>query len=385
MSVIILAMLLVGCAAAFVCLVVRLIQLLVRRGAAQSKGVKRSMIALMIGIALVAALALVTQWTAHTPAIGEAGGVAELRQVTLNGRKEWISVRGNDRSAPVLLFLAGGPGGTQMGAVRQELGELEQHFVVVNWDQPGAGKSYNAAPITSLTPQMYIDDGLALTRQLCAEFGQEKIYLMGESWGSALGIFLIDAQPELYRAFIGTGQMVAFEETERIDYQLAMDMATAEGNERLVQQLSDNGQPPYHGSDVTWKSAAYLNYLGGKMAGNPQVTNGGYNTVRDLLSAEYGLIDKINFVRGVIDTFNHVYPQLYTLDLRNEYTQLQVPVYFFLGRHDLNAPVSLAEDYMDKLVAPEKQIIWFEHSGHSPWINEPDVFIRHTLEVAAKH
>ena len=105
----------------------------------------------------------------------------------------------------------------------------------------------------------------------------------------------------------------------------------------------------------------------------------GYNTLRDLFSSEYGLLDKINFFRGIVYTFNRVYQQLYEIDLRKDYTKLEVPVYFFLGRHDVNAPTVLAEEYSEVLDAPDKKIVWFEHSGHSPWINESTKFVKEVL------
>ena len=112
------------------------------------------------------ALVAISQATASTPPIAGENSIAELLRLELNGRKQWISVRGWDKSNPVLLFLAGGPGGTQLGAVRHELGELEKHFVVVNWDQPGSGKSYYADRIKNITAQTYIDDGRELTEYL---------------------------------------------------------------------------------------------------------------------------------------------------------------------------------------------------------------------------
>ena len=114
-------------------------------------------------------------------------------------------------------------------------------------------------------------------------------------------------------------------------------------------------------------------------ASNPAIANPGYNTLRDLFSPEYGLLDKINYVWGVIDTFNRVYPQLYGINLRTDYTQLQVPVYFFLGRYDLNAPTAFVEEYVQALGAPAARIVWFEHSGHSPWINEREQFVTELL------
>ncbi len=344
--------------------------------------VNRMGIVMAAAAVLCAGFAGVTQLTASTPTIENENSVAELRQVTLNGRREWISIRGQDKRKPVLLFLAGGPGGSQMAAVRYDLAALEEHFVVVNWDQAGSGKSYGAMKIRDITPGIYIEDGFALTNYIREEFSQEKIYLVGESWGSALGIFLVDKAPELYHAFIGTGQMVSFLDTELMDYDLAMRLARERGDAKTVQTFEANGPPPYYGSDVTWKSAAYLQYLSGHMAANPEITNGGYNTFRDLFAGEYGIFDKINYFRGIVDTFNHVYPQLYDIDLRRDYPAVDVPVYFFIGRHDINAPTSLAEEYYNLLDAPYKELVWFEHSGHSPWINESGRFVSEVLRVA---
>ncbi|MGB3972343.1 MAG: alpha/beta hydrolase [Limnochordia bacterium] len=346
---------------------------------------KQSMIFFAVTMLLNAGLITISQLTASTPRIVDENGntpqnsIAELIQLELNGRKQWISVRGWDKNAPVLLFLAGGPGGTQMAAVRHELAELEKHFVVVNWDQPGSGKSYHAEKTKNITAQTYIEDGHALTEYLKERFSQERIYLIGESWGSALGIFLVDKYPGSYHALIGTGQMIDFAETERMDYAKAMEIAQSKGDTALIERLKANGEPPYYGDDVTWKSAVYLNYLSAYMANNPEIHNPGYNTLRDICSSEYGLLDKINFIRGIINTYNHVYQQLYTIDLRTDYTKLDVPVYFFLGRHDVNAPTVLAEEYMQVLDAPKKKIVWFEHSGHSPWINEPVKFVKEVL------
>lgn len=338
-------------------------------------------------LTVLVGFAAVSQFLASTPPIRDEhgdildGSIAELRRVKLNGRNEWISIRGNNRQNPVLLFLAGGPGGTQMAAVRQDLSELEKHFVVVNWDQPGSGKSYYATDRDGLTVDTYIEDGYALTEYLCDRFQQDKIYLVGESWGSALGIFLAAQHPERYHAFVGTGQMVDFLETENMDYDKAMAIAQGRNDAKKIAKLEANGRPPYYGSDVTWKSAEYLNYLSSYMNRNPEV-HGGYNTFRDIFSPEYGMIDKINYVRGVINTFNRVYPQLYETDLREDYPKLDVPVYFFIGRHDINAPTSLVEDYCAALESPKKELVWFEHSGHSPWANESQRFVQELIRIS---
>lgn len=348
---------------------------------------KRNTMLLIVTIILMGGLMIYSQLTVSTPKIKDENGnvmensIATLESVDLNARSEWISIRGQNKNNPVLLFLAGGPGGSQMAAVRHELSELEKHFVVVVWDQPGSGKSYSTGN-ENLTVNTYIEDGLALTEYLRNRFNHEKIYLVGESWGSALAVFLASKSPDYYHAVIGTGQMVDFLETENLDYDKAIEIAIEKGDNDKINKLKENGRPPYYGSDVTWKSAEYLNYLSSYMNSNPKIQNSGYQTFRDIFSSEYSILDKINYLRGIVNTFNYVYPQLYDIDLRTDYSKINVPIYFFLGRHDINAPISLVENYLNVLEAPHKEIIWFENSGHSPWINESDRFVRELISIS---
>lgn len=341
-------------------------------------------------ILIFAFITLISQYITYTPPIlGEdgkviSGSIAELEKVTLNGSKQWISMRGKNENNPILLFLSGGPGGTQMGATRDNLKDLEENFVVVNWDQPGSGKSYNSVYSKDLTPKRYVSDAYELTKYLCKRFNQDKIYVLGESWGSALGIMLVGKYPELYHAFIGTGQMVNFLATENYCFDLALQLAKENGDTETVEKLQAQKRPPYYGNDVTWKSASYLMYLSDYMTKNPSISNPGYNTIRDISSPEYGLYDKVNYMRGIVNTFNFVYPQLYKMDLRKQYAKIDVPVYFLEGRYDINAPIELAEDYYNKLNAPIKKLIWFEYSGHSPWINESQEFVDTMVNVVLK-
>lgn len=210
---------------------------------------------------------------------------------------------------------------------------------------------------------------------MCKRFKQKKIYVIGESWGSALGLLLIQRYPKLYHAFIGTGQMVSFSQTEIRNYELALKMAKDQGDATLIEKLKKQGMPPYYGKGVVWKVMAYTQYLGDNMTINPEIDKSGYTTLRDLAGPEYGLYDKANFLIGLVTTFNQVYPQLYNVDFRKQAVKLDVPMYFMEGRHDINAPPALTQEYFNVLKAPHKEFIWFEHSGHSPWINERDKFI----------
>ncbi len=253
-------------------------------------------------------------------------------QVELNGSRQWVSIRGADVDNPVLLFLAGGPGGSQLATARYALGGLEDHFVVVDWEQPGAGKSFGAVKRSTLTPERYIEDAHALTLLLRERFGEEKIYVLGESWGSALGIMLVQRYPELFHAFIGTRQMVAFLETDLQDYAFALELARQRGDTAKVAKLTQQGPPPYYGKGVGLKQAAYLLDGYSYMNANPAITDNGFNTFRDLAAPEYGLYDKVNWARGPLVTLGIVYPQLWDVDFRELAPRLEVPVYFLIGR-----------------------------------------------------
>jgi pimeloyl-ACP methyl ester carboxylesterase len=336
-----------------------------------------------LGVIIVGAIAVVaSQYFATTPPITDASGqpiagsIATLEKVELNGSQQWVSIRGKDVNKPVLLFLAGGPGGSQLVTERRVLTGLEDHFIVVNWEQPGAGKSFDAVDHSTLTPERYISDGLALVSYLRERFDEEKVYVLGESWGSALGIWMVQREPESFHAFIGTGQMVAFLETDLMCYDFALKWAQERGDIKKIDQLKKQGPPPYYGKGMALKEAVYLMDTFNYMNANPAITDDGFNTFQDLAGSEYGLYDKVNWFRGPLgETLDVVYPQLWDVDFRTQATKLELPVYFLLGRHDVNAPPVLAEEYYQLLNAPHKELIWFEHSGHNPWVNESANFI----------
>ena len=138
-----------------------------------------------------------------------AGSVAELIRVPVGAHDQAMMIRGTSTDNPVLLYLAGGPGGTELGAMRRHGQALEKDFIVVTWDQRGIGKSYDSLdPVSTLTLQQAVNDTVEVSNYLRDRFGQDKIYLFGQSYGTILGVLAAQQHPELYRAYIGVGQMV---------------------------------------------------------------------------------------------------------------------------------------------------------------------------------
>lgn len=138
------------------------------------------------------------------------GSLSEKNSTEIGGMQQGFFIRSENPENPVILFLHGGPGSPELQIIipfeRSE--RLEKYFTVCYWDQRGAGMSYNKtiAPATMTVEQM-VEDTRQITEYLQQRFNQDKIYLMGHSWGTYLGVKTIEKYPENYLAFIGIGQV----------------------------------------------------------------------------------------------------------------------------------------------------------------------------------
>lgn len=299
--------------------------------------------------------------------------VAELITLPVGGHEQAVMLRGHDRDAPVLLFLEGGPGGTAIGAMRASGEPLEEDFVLAVWDQRGTGKSLSALePTDTLTVEQMISDTLEVTDHLRERFGQERIYLVGSSWGSTLGVLAAQRAPEKYHAFIGTGQMVDQQETDRRMYAETLDWAERAGQDDFARRLRDNGPPPYE------DMLAYPDAL----STNPEYREFPHGQDYDpasaypasLLAPEYTLTEQIRGMGGIIDTFSVLYPQLQDIDFRRDVPRLDVPVFVVLGEFESPGRSDLAREWFEVLDAPVKELVVFPRSGHTPHLDEPSRF-----------
>lgn len=299
------------------------------------------------------------------------GSVAELATVEVGGSEQALMIRGYSTDDPVLLFLAGGPGGSEIGSMRN-LGEgLERDFVVATWDQPGTGKSIGAFDPTMTLDDM-VADTIAVTDYLRERFDEEKIYLVGNSWGTILGTLTAKQAPELYHALVGTGQMVSTVETDRMFYEDTLAWAEREGNAGLVETLRANGPPPYEDT-LKYEAALSHEHDWNAYPGQDALAKKG-EMPGNIMVGEYALMEKLRLMGGMLDTFCLLYPQLDAVDLRRDAASLEVPVYLIQGAHEARGRAVPALDWFDMLRAPDKQLVVFEQSGHKPSFEEPDRF-----------
>ncbi|MEC0092068.1 alpha/beta fold hydrolase [Paenibacillus macquariensis] len=315
-------------------------------------------------------------FTRRTPIIENAPNqIASLEKQLIGGVEQWLLIRGHDRNNPILLWIHGGPGGAQIGFGRQYSSDLEKDFVVVNWDQRGAGLSYaKTISKNSMTIDRMVDDLIEIVQGLCRRFHQQKIYLLGHSWGTILALFAVKRHPELFHGYFAISQVVNMRENERISYEFALRSAKDTSNTKAFSQLSELGPPPWNKLSHDHVHNKWLQKFGGGIFHDGNVMN---LLIKPLMrGSEYRFFDIIKWTRGQLFSMNALQKELLELDLLNEVEEIKVPIAFCCGRYDYTAPSELAEGLYKAIQAPDKRWVWFENSAHSPIIEEQDLFVQ---------
>jgi proline iminopeptidase len=354
---------------------------LARRSRPATAGGRRraGQVLLVAASAVVVVLAVALARPAGTEPIrspdGEVleGSIAEVAKVTVRGHELGMLLRGRDADLPVLLFLEGGPGGTAIGAMRHAGERLEEHFVVATWDQRGTGTSIGARePVVSMTVADAVADTVAVAEHLRQRFEEDRIYLVGSSWGSTLGVLTVQARPDLFHAFVGTGQMVNQQETDRRMYAESVAYAERVGDEAFARRLAAIGPPPYE--DMLAYPTAITSNPDWDAYGRGPDHDSRSAYPMSLFVAEYTLTQQVRGMGALIDTFAVLYPQLQDVDFRRSPTSLDVPVYLVEGAHEAPGRLVLAQEWFAMLDAPSKRMVVLEHSGHTPHLDEPGAF-----------
>lgn len=316
-------------------------------------------------------------------------GIQEEFVATLGGARQAVSVRGADRNNPILLFIHGGPGAVEMPIAWSFQRPWEDYFTVVQWDQRGAGKSYalndpkEIAP--TLTPERYRDDAIELIELLRKRYGKCMVFVLGHSWGSAVGLSVAASRPDLLHAYVGMGQFMDVRENERVGMAWALERARAAGNTEAVREIEalrpypDSGPFTIDHADGWRKWAIQYGSLAAYRA------NANFYLRAPRLSPEYTPADRKAWADGSAFSVVTLWPRLADMSFRTLH-KMEVPVIMFLGRHDYTTPSSITAQWMEQLDAPKKQTVWFEHSAHLPMVEEPGrvfaALLQHVLPLA---
>ena len=306
-------------------------------------------------------------------------GVERLEKISIGGIEQWVSIRGADKRNPVLLLIHGGPGYVSMPMSWWFTRGWEDYFTVVQWDQRGAGKTYLSNDPAKVGPTMTLERMVADTEDMTAwirkELGKEKIFVIGHSWGSYLGLQLAKRHPEWLYAYIGVGQVTDGPESERRGYAFAMSAARQAGNAEAVHQLE--AIAPYFapGQTVPLKSVytqrRWVDFYGGVMA--HRRSNSGESDVATL-SPDYTDEELSRIWDGNDFSESYLLVKLLSLDLMG-IRELGCPLIIFAGRYDFDVNAQLASDWFATVKAPAKKLVWFENSAHLPMTEEPGKFL----------
>lgn len=313
---------------------------------------------------------------AQSRALHTADAIETLEEVPIGGIGQWIEIRGESAKNPVLLFIHGGPGSAFLPVARAFQGAWEKYFTVVQWDQRGAGKTYSSNSRSAVRPTMNIErmhaDTLEMVNYLRKRLGQDKIFVLGHSWGSVLGLRLAHDHPELLHAYIGVGQAISSRENEAVLYQESLAEAQRTQNQEALKDL--NAIAPYPSENVTFKEIRVVRQWSGALIG-PKGADESWMSATAIFSApEYSLADDVGWFRGIFFSVDSLLGDLSKVNFADLGYDYHVPVFFMEGKHDPYTPSSIAKDFFEKMNDPDKHFVWFENSGHFPFTEEAQKF-----------
>lgn len=301
--------------------------------------------------------------------IATKDGIDEAQFLHIGGIDQWVSVRGRHRSNPILLFLHGGPGFTSIPDSYYYLQGWDEYFTVVQWDQRGAGKTYLANDASALRVTMtidrFVDDADELVALLRRTYGKARIVLLGHSWGTVIGVKLVQRHPDWFSAYVGIGQFVDFQRSESLGYQSTLAAARADHNDKAVAELEALAPFPdpkdrARNFKNLQRERHWLEHYDGDDRGVDISPFSPDYTAADLRARDEGM----NFSLEVL--WNEVSRVNFTAVRR-----LGCPVILLHGRRDVTTSATVLADWYKTLSAPAKKLVWFDDSAHLVIEEEP--------------
>ena len=301
-------------------------------------------------------------------------GIERNENVRIGGIDQFVSIRGADRRNPVLLIIHGGPGFPTMPMAWWSTHGLEEYFTVVHWDQRGAGKTYlindPKAVAPTMKPERFVDDTEELVAWLRKDLAKQKIFVLGTSWGSYVGLEFARRRPEWLHAYIGMGQATNSPESERRGYAFALAAARKAGNAQAIADLESIAPYAAPGRPIPLKDIQrerkWSDFYGGIMAYRQHQDD----SIVGRLSPDYSDEEARRLYDGNGFSEGFLLSGVLSLDFTNV-TKLDCPLVIFAGRHDRTVNSTVAKDWFDRVRAPSKQFVWFENSAHEIMIEEP--------------
>lgn len=306
--------------------------------------------------------------------------IAYHEDMVINGAPQRITIRGKDKNNPVLLRATGGPGAFHTPAANKAFGvDLEDIFTVCYWDQRGSGPAYNSSiPDSTITLEQIVEDGLDVTEFLTQKLQKDKIYIEGLSWGTTVSAYMVQKKPELFKAYIGIGQMANQPLSEQISFDFAMTEAKKHNDKESIEALNRIGRPPYpHMNNVEMAEASDVERaVADKYA--PFRVSPTFEIVSDIL-LDNGLVFKekyamFQYFGTYYPAYHILWPTCFNINLIRNVPEWKIPVYIMQGDNDHSTETALAKAYFDTLKAPIKKWYLFENATHAVQMEYPEKY-----------
>ena len=297
-------------------------------------------------------------------------GLQAVESVPIGGIAQSISIRSQDLRNPVILYLHGGPGYVETPLDWWWDRGWDEYFTVVHWDQRNAGRTFSLSGASDrrlLTPERFQSEAEEVVQWARKRFGKRKIFVIGHSWGSVLGLRLAAAHPDWLYAYIGLAQLTDGPESERRGWAWTMARAREDRNVEAIRELQSIA--PYAAGtalapvDAILTQRKWLNHYGGAAWHRPGAE---FEAAAMALAPEYSDTDVRDAFKGQPAVTRAMLPTELSTS-----TDLKVPLILFLGRHDINLSSAVAAEWFARVRAPSKQLVWFERSAHHITSEEP--------------
>ena len=316
-------------------------------------------------------------------------GISSLEKIVLGNIKQWIFIRGEDQNNPVLIFLHGGPGEPAFGmsSSRSSDERLIKHFTVVHWDQRGAGKSYcKDIPPSSMTLDRLSDDCNELIDYLRERFDIQKVFIVGHSGGTLIGLKTAQKYPEKIHAYVGVSQIINHHEQQRISYNFILEESEKSDKEKEQKAVKAIGPPPYESVRKDHEKGKHIVRYGG-MIHDKTIRRMMAIWFNYLTSPEYSLLEGIRTIRGIGHKFtmDAMWEEIKEINFPKEIQSMNVPIYFFVGKYDMIAPTAPIEHFYNTLEAENgKELVTFENSAHFLMIEEQEKYYGSLIDIVLK-
>jgi pimeloyl-ACP methyl ester carboxylesterase len=320
-------------------------------------------------LAIVSIIGLVTIWwfwPERTPQINSAtnNSISTIDYIQIGGLDQCVLIRSENRNNPIMLFLHGGPGMPTMYLAHEFQRPLEEHFTVVQWDRRGAGKTYsrNMPTAESMNVRQLINDTYDLIDTLRNRYDQDRIILVGHSFGTYLGSIMAKERPDIFSAYISIGQVVDSDMALILQEEFIREQANLIGETDIITELDNPEKPVFEN---------WLFEFGGELRNSqsffPLVWSG-------MQAPEYTLSEVLDVAEGSSFSSSNMKYNVLSNSIYHEIREYNIPVYFFVGEWDYTTPHELVTEYFQLVQAPKKEIIYFANSAHFPFFEEPEKF-----------